>query len=90
MKAKYEPLGLNDELSMHSAFAQAASALDVAIALAVESRDIEQLSSLSVIWMELASRLSNGGLPAGSESDQEDPEFHRHPLGFTAELREEE
>lgn len=93
-KFVYDPIG--DEVSKSTALIQAAAALDVATNLAVESRDIESLSSLSCIWMELAARLANGGIPPehgfydpnGSGEDEEDDEGN--PIGFTAKLRGEE
>lgn len=93
-KFSYEPIG--DEVSKESSFAQAAKALDVATKFAVESRDIEQLTNLSCIWMELAARLANGGIPPehgfyDPEQREVDEDEDESPgIGFTAKLKGQE
>ena len=82
----YEAFG--NELSPAVSFLQAASLLDVAAELAVESRDTETLSGLALIWMQLGERLMgppSGGTPEGeSEGPTELGSEPRQPVGFAS------
>lgn len=59
----YEPI--SDELNGSVALLQAASALDAAVFLAVESKNVEKLMDAVAMWIGLAERL-------GIELDDED------------------
>lgn len=61
----YEPIG--DELNGQLALLQAAGAIDAAVYLAVESKNIDKLMDAATMWMGLAERL-------GIEIEEETPE----------------
>ena len=85
-KEKYDPFG--DVLSVETAFVQASHALDLAGALAVESRDGEQLTKIAAMYIELGSRMI---LP--SEDEEEEEEEHDlsslQPIGFHSDVTTE-
>ncbi|WMI33686.1 hypothetical protein SEA_PATELGO_53 [Streptomyces phage Patelgo] len=60
----YEPI--DDELNGSIALLQAASALDAAVFLAVESKNVEKLMDAVAMWIGLAERL---GIDAEDEED---------------------
>ena len=74
----YTPIG--EEISMGSAFVQAAIALDLAGKYAAERQDVEQLTSIAAVWMEMGSRLN----PQGSDDEDMDEEdlVSESTLGF--------
>lgn len=79
----YTPIG--DEISMGSAFVQAAIALDLAGKYAAETQNIEQLTNIAAVWMEMGSRLN----PQGSDEDElEEGDVaggtEDYPLGFAS------
>lgn len=81
-KAKFEPIG--EFLSPETAFVQAANALDVAGMLAIKQDDVEGISNVAALYIELGTRLM-GGVPEGDEEDEEiDHEAlaRKVPLGF--------
>lgn len=82
-RAKFEPIG--DILSPETAFIQAANALDVAGTLAVQRQDIEQISNVAALYIELATRLMGGGEEETEEDDEVDHEAlaRKAPLGFS-------
>lgn len=89
-RAKFEPIG--EILSPETAFVQAANALDVAGMLAVKQDDVEGISNVAALYIELATRLM-GGVPDEEEDDEEiDHEAlaRKVPLGFRPCLEEEE
>jgi hypothetical protein len=81
-KAKFEPIG--DVLSPETAFIQAANALDVAGTLAIQHNDVEGISNVAALYIELATRLMGGG---DEEEDDEDVDHEalarKAPLGFS-------
>lgn len=87
----YEAFGT--ELSVEVAYLQAAHALDVAVQMAIDCRDIEQLQRLSLTWMELGARLIEGPDDVDDDDDAETTEevmvigFGNH--GGKAEIVEE-
>lgn len=82
-KAKFEPVG--DILSPETAFIQAANALDVAGALAIQHNDVEGISNVAALYIELATRLM--GEAAEEEGDDEEVDHEalarKAPLGFS-------
>lgn len=83
----YEAFG--DELSPPVAFLQSASLLDIAGQFAVESRDVDGITTVSVLWMQLGERMMNGGrLVSNSEEEEDDDEEElesepsKYPIGF--------
>lgn len=87
-KAVYSPLG--DTLSVETAFIQAALALDVAAQFAVECKDVEGLSGVASLYIELGSRLLRMG-DEGEEDDEEvdqDALDRKVALGFRPEVIE--
>jgi hypothetical protein len=62
--------GFGPELSVEVAYLQAAHVLDVAVQMAIESRDIEQMQRLALTWMELAARMIDG--PDTDDDDDDD------------------
>lgn len=77
---EYTPIG--DEISVASAYVQAAIALDVAAQFAQENRDSEALTQIAAVWMEMGSRLN----PEDSEEELEEGDLSGgiddYPLGF--------
>jgi hypothetical protein len=69
---------------MGAAFVQAAIALDLAGKYADETKDIEQLTQIAAVWIEMGSRLN----PQGSDEDEDFEEgdvaggIDEYPLGF--------
>lgn len=88
-RAKFEPIG--EILSPETAFVQAASALDVAGMLAVKHDDVEGMSNVAALYIELATRLM-GGVPEEEDDEEIDHEAlaRKVPLGFRPCLNEEE
>lgn len=78
----YEPIG--DELNGQVALLQAASALDAAVFLAVESKNVEKLMDSVAMWIGLAERL-------GIEVVEEEEKSEK-PFGFSGgnSVREDE
>lgn len=74
----YDPIG--DELNGSVALVQAASALDAAVYLAVESKNVEKLMDAAAMWMGLAERL---GIEV-EEDDDEETEMPKKIFGFSA------
>lgn len=85
-KAKFEPIG--DILSPETAFIQAANALDVAGAMAIQHNDVEGISNVAALYLELATRLM-GGNGEEEEHDHEDEE-EKPQFGFSANVVEPE
>lgn len=80
-KAKFEPIG--DILSPEVAFVQAAKALDVAGMIAQRREDVEGLSNVAALYIELSTRMMGGG----SEEEEDEHIDHealarKQPLGF--------
>lgn len=70
----YEPI--DDELNGSVALLQAASALDAAVFLAVESKNVEKLMDAVAMWIGLAERL-------GIDLEEEDSDVKDKPFfGF--------
>lgn len=88
-RAKFEPIG--EILSPETAFVQAANALDVAGMLAVKQDDVEGISNVAALYIELATRLM-GGVPEDDEEEDIDEEAlaRKVPLGFRPCLVEDE
>lgn len=88
-RAKFEPIG--EILSPETAFVQAANALDVAGMLAVKQDDVEGISNVAALYIELATRLM-GGVPDEEEEEEVDHEAlaRKVPLGFRPFLDVEE
>jgi hypothetical protein len=81
----YEAFG--NELSPAVSFLQAAALLDLCAELALEVKDIETISGLAIIWMQLGDRLM--GPPQGSEKEDDDEPTElgsepRQPVGFAS------
>lgn len=79
--AEYEPMG--SELTNLVAYKQAATALDRAGMYADETKDVEQLTQIAVVWLEIATRLT------GNEEEYEEEEGEvdlsgEFPLGFAS------
>lgn len=74
-KAKFAPIG--ELINYATAFEQAASALDVAGAIAQDNKDVEGLSNVAALYIELGVRL----MGPGPEMEDEDVE-EKQPLGF--------
>jgi len=73
----YEPFG--DELSANVALVQAASTLDAAAYLAVESKNVSKLLDIAAMWMGLAERLT---IEVDEEDDDEDEPTDKKAFGF--------
>lgn len=88
-RAKFEPIG--EILSPETAFVQAANALDVAGMLAVKQDDVEGISNVAALYIELATRLM-GGVPDEEEEEEVDHDAlaRKVPLGFRPCLVEDE
>jgi hypothetical protein len=69
---QFETFG--DELNAEVALLQAASAIDMAVYLAVQSGNVEKLLDGAAMWIGMAERLANG-----FESDEDDDEFKENP-----------
>lgn len=78
-KAKFEPIG--EFLSVETAFSQAAMALDVAGAIAQQRQDVEGLSNVAALYIELGARLMG---PAEEDEDHVDHEAleKKQPIGY--------
>lgn len=74
----YEPIG--DELNGSVALVQAAATLDVAVYLAVESKNIDKLMDAAAMWIGLAERL---GIEV-EEDEDDDVIPDKRIFGFTA------
>ena len=79
----YEAFG--DTLSPSVSYLQAGAVLDIAAEFAVDSRDIEQLTTIAALWVQLGERLMSGH---AEEDDTEDNDVEldstpRNPIGFT-------
>ena len=74
----YTPI--EDEISVASAYVQAATALDKAAEFAVESRNAEQLAQIAMVWIEMGTRL--GGSDESDEEEDEGEITSDHALGF--------
>ncbi len=72
-EVEYQPIG--DELNGQVALLQAAGALDAAVYLAVEAKNIDRLMDVVAMWMGLAERL-------GIESEEEQPSSDSKPKSF--------
>jgi hypothetical protein len=77
---RYEPVG--DELSGSIAMMQAAATIDAAVALAVESKNIDKLMDAAAMWIGLAERL--GVDTEEDEDDLEDSEKAEKVFGFSS------
>lgn len=77
-KPKLNPIG--DVLSPETAFIQASNILDVAAEMAVEQRDIEGLSKIAAVYMEIASRLMV--VQEDGEEEDDDEDYTTNPIGF--------
>lgn len=88
-KARFEPIG--EFLSPETAFVQAANALDVAGMLAIKQDDVEGISNVAALYIELGTRLM-GGVPEDEEEEEIDHEAlaRKVPLGFCPQVVEEE
>lgn len=75
-KAKFEPIG--DILSPETAFVQASAALDVAGMLAQRQDDIEGLTAVAALYLNLADKLMTG-----PEIEEEEEVAEKQPLGFS-------
>jgi hypothetical protein len=92
-KAKFEPIG--DILSPETAFIQAANALDVAGTMAIQRQDIEQISNVAALYIELATRLMGGVEEEETESEDDEEVDHealarKVPLGFSPMVEQPE
>lgn len=77
---QYETFG--DELNAEVALLQAASAIDMAVYLAVQSGNVEKLLDGAAMWIGMAERLANG-LESDDDEDEgfkENP--NKPPFGF--------
>ncbi|QAY08736.1 hypothetical protein SEA_BOOMERJR_75 [Streptomyces phage BoomerJR] len=85
-KAKYTPFG--DRVNPGVAIIQAANALDVAAAFAVESRDSDALLKVAAMWVDISGRL----VYDDDEEGDDVLEGERRPFGFstTSEIGEED
>lgn len=77
-RAKFEPIG--EFLSVETAFSQAAMALDVAGRIAQQREDVEGLSNVAALYIELGVRLM------GPTEDEEEVDHEalakKQPLGY--------
>lgn len=76
----YEPFG--DELNVEVALLQAASTLDLAVVLAIESKDAERLQALALSWMELAKILFSPPHQHDDDEDEEPDNAKPRVIGF--------
>lgn len=74
---QFETFG--DELNAEVALLQAASAIDMAVYLAVQSGNVEKLLDGAAMWIGMAERLANG-LESDDEDVKENP--NKPPFGF--------
>lgn len=79
-QARFRPIGR--ELNYLTAFAQASDALDVAGRIAQKNEDIEGLSSVAALYIELAVRL----MGPVHEMEEEEESDEKQPLGFRPEV----
>lgn len=71
---------IEDELSGSTALVQAAATLDAAVALAVDSKNVDKLLDIAAMWMGLAERL---GIVLEDDEDDDLPEGKdKSPFGF--------
>ncbi|AXH68768.1 hypothetical protein SEA_COMRADE_53 [Streptomyces phage Comrade] len=77
----YEPIA--DELNGSVALLQAASALDAAVYLAVESKNVEKLMDAVAMWIGLAERL---GIELEDDASEESEPGKRRDFGFTSNM----
>jgi len=77
-KAKFTPIG--NILSSEVAFVQAATALDVAGMFAQERHDVEGMSKVASLYIELGVKMMAPGI--GEEEDEEELD-RKVPLGFS-------
>jgi hypothetical protein len=77
----YEPFG--DELNGSIALFQAASAIDAAVYLAVESKNIDKLMDAAAMWIGLSERL--GIEPDTEESEEESDTLEKRKFGFSTD-----
>lgn len=82
----YAPI--SDELSGNSALVQAANTLDVAVSLAVDSKNVDKLLDIAAMWIGLAERLGVEG--EEEESDSEETVNEKPVFGFTSMSKIEE
>lgn len=75
---QFEPYG--DELNAEVALLQAASAIDMAVYMAVQSGNVEKVLDGAAMWIGMAERLANGFESDDDEGFKENP--NRLPFGF--------
>jgi len=88
IKAKFEPIG--DILSPEVAFVQAAKALDVAGMIAQRREDVEGLSNVAALYIELSTRMM-GGVTDDEDEEHIDHEAlaRKQPLGYRPNVQPE-
>jgi len=88
IKAKFEPIG--DVLSPEVAFVQAAKALDVAGMIAQRREDVEGLSNVAALYIELSTRMM-GGISEDEDDEHIDHEAlaRKQPLGYRPNVEPE-
>ena len=57
-QVKYTPAG--DDISVETAYLQAATLLDIAAKHAIQTQDVDKMQTLAVLWMDLGEHLLNG------------------------------
>ncbi|QIN94042.1 hypothetical protein PP459_gp192 [Streptomyces phage Wakanda] len=75
---QYETFG--NELDAEVALLQAASAIDMAIYLAVQSGNVEKLLDGAAMWIGMAERLANGLESDDDDEPKDNP--NKPPFGF--------
>lgn len=89
-KVTYEPTG--DDLNFQVAFSQAAVSLDVAAALAVDSNNVDAMTTVAALWIQMGERLLTGRPPEQDDDEEEESELDstpRYPIGFSPTEKEE-
>lgn len=76
-KPKFNPIG--DVLSPETAFIQASNILDLAAEMAFEHKDIEGLSKIAAVYMEMGSRLM---VVQEDDEEEDDDDCNSNPIGF--------
>ena len=82
IKARYKPI--TGELSPNTAIAQAASALDVAAQLAIDSKNPINIMQVAMAWAELSQVLTDE--PEEQEKEQHTP----FQLGFSTQISKQD
>jgi len=80
-------------LSYEVAYSQAVTALDKAAEWAVQSKNIDALTTIASLWVQMGNSLLENTQPDDKDDEEDESDLDsepRYPMGFSPNTKEEE